>query len=55
MFWLGTQDPATVAEAAAKGETLPSLHSPFFLPVPEPTLRTGVTAMSAAVVGLMKR
>lgn len=55
MFWLGTQDSATVAEAAAKGETLPSLHSPFFLPVPEPTLRTGVTAMSAAVVGLMKR
>ncbi len=55
MFWLGTQDPRRIAEAEAKGETLPSLHSPFFLPVAAPTLETGVKAMSAAVIGLMKR
>ena len=35
------------------GKTLPSLHSSKFAPVPEPTLRTGVTAMSAAVLELI--
>lgn len=55
MFWLGTQDPKVVAEAKAKGTTLPSLHSPLFLPVAEPTIETGVTAMSSAVMGLLGR
>jgi metal-dependent amidase/aminoacylase/carboxypeptidase family protein len=55
MFWLGTQAPEVVAEAKAKGTTLPSLHSPFFKPVPEPTIETGVTAMASAVIGLMKK
>lgn len=54
MFWLGTQQPEVVAAAAAKGTTLPSLHSPFFNPVPEPTIETGVKAMTSAVLGLMK-
>jgi hippurate hydrolase len=55
LFWLGTQDPAKVTAAEASGETLPSLHSPFFLPVAEPTIRTGVTAMTAAAMGLMPK
>lgn len=55
LFWLGTQDPAKVAAAEASGETLPSLHSPFFLPVAEPSIRTGVTAMTAAAMGLMPK
>lgn len=55
MFWLGTQPPKLVAEAKAKGTTLPSLHSPYFKPVPEPTIETGVKAMSSAVIGLMGR
>jgi len=54
MFWLGTQAPEVVAEAKAKGTTLPSLHSPFFKPVPEPTIETGVKAMASVVIGLMK-
>jgi hippurate hydrolase len=54
MFWLGTQPPQVVAEAKAKGTTLPSLHSPFFKPVPEPSIETGVKAMTSAVIGLMK-
>lgn len=54
MFRLGTQPPETVAEARAKGITLPSLHSPFFKPVPEPTIQTGVQAMSAVVLDLLK-
>lgn len=55
LFWLGTQAPEAVKAAEAAGTTLPSLHSPFFKPVPEPTLETGVTAMVTAVLGLMKR
>lgn len=53
MFWLGTQAPEAVAEAQAAGKTLPSLHSPLFMPVAEPTIETGVKAMSAAVIGLL--
>jgi len=55
MFWLGTQPPEAIAEAKAKGATLPSLHSPFFKSVPEPTIETGVKAMTSAVLALMKR
>lgn len=55
MFWLGTQPPADVAAAKAKGTSLPSLHAPRFKPVPEPTLETGVTAMTSAVIGLLKK
>jgi hypothetical protein len=32
---------------------LPALHSTQFLPVLEPTLKTGVTAMTAAVLELL--
>ncbi len=54
MFWLGTQPPARVEDAKAKGTTLPSLHSPLFFPIPEPTIATGVRAMTTAVLALMK-
>jgi len=53
MFWLGTQSPEAIAGAKAKGATLPSLHSPFFKPVPEPTIETGMKAMTSAVLALM--
>ncbi|RDV13178.1 amidohydrolase [Pontibacter diazotrophicus] len=52
MFWLGAVDPAKVREAEQKGEALPSLHSPLFAPLPEPTIKTGVKAMSAAALEL---
>jgi len=55
MFWLGTVAPAKVAESRKTGKPLPSLHSSLFAPVPEPTLRTGVKAMTAAVLELMKK
>ncbi len=54
IFWLGTVDPRTYAKAKAKGLGLPSLHSSKFAPAPEPTIKTGVAAMSAAVVSLLK-
>ena len=55
MFWLGTQPPEKVAEAKQSGHTLPSLHSPYFAPVPEPSIETGVKAMAAAVLRLMAK
>ena len=55
MFWLGSVDPKRVAGAARGGAPLPSLHSPLFAPLPEPTIKTGVTAMTAAVMELLGR
>jgi len=34
------------------GKPLPSLHSPFWSPEPEPSIKAGVTAMTAAVLEL---
>jgi hippurate hydrolase len=55
IFWLGAGDPEKVKQSKATGVPLPSLHSPLFAPVPEPTLRTGMKAMTAAVLDLMKK
>lgn len=54
-FTLGAVDPAKVKLSRETGTPLPSLHSPMFQPLPEPTLRTGVKAMTAAVLDLMKK
>ncbi|HYV27490.1 MAG TPA: amidohydrolase [Candidatus Eisenbacteria bacterium] len=53
MFWLGAVEPERVAESQRSGKPLPSLHSSLFRPVPEPTIKTGVTAMTAAVLDLV--
>ena len=55
MLWLGAVDPEKVARAKATGTVLPSLHSSLFEPLPEPTLRTGVKAMTLSVLELMKK
>ncbi len=55
LFRLGTIDAARIQAAAASGRNLPSLHSSEYWPVPEPTIRTGVEAMTAAVLELMKK
>ena len=55
MFWLGAIEPSKVAESKKSGKPLPSLHSSLFEPLPEPTLRTGVKAMTTAVLELMKK
>lgn len=55
LFTLGAVDPATVRRAREAGTPLPSLHSALFQPLPEPTLRTGIKAMSSAVLDLMKK
>ena len=55
IFWLGASDPAKVKQSRETGVPLPGLHSALFAPVPEPTLRTGVKAMTSAVLELMKK
>jgi hippurate hydrolase len=53
IFWVGAVDPETYAKAQTGEAELPSLHSPFFAPAAEPTITTGVAAMTAAVLDLM--
>jgi hippurate hydrolase len=55
LFTLGAVDPAAVKRSKETGTTLPSLHSALFQPLPEPTLRTGIKAMTSAVLDLMKK
>jgi len=54
-FHFGAVDPAKMADYKKAGKELPSLHSSKFAPVPEPTIRVGIVAMTAAVLELMKK
>ncbi len=55
-FFIGVSDPQRVAESKKPGgKPVPFNHSPFFAPVPEPSIKTGVTAMSLAVLTALKR
>ena len=56
LFWLGTVEPDRVAEATRdEAKPLPSLHSDLYHPIPEPSIKTGVLAMSLAVLNLVGR
>jgi amidohydrolase len=54
MFRVGAIDAERIAKSKQTGVPLPSLHSALFWPVPDTTIRTGVRAMTAAVLELMK-
>jgi hippurate hydrolase len=54
MLWLGAADPARLSESLRTGQPLPSLHSSLFAPLPEPAIRTGVIAMSSAILALLR-
>ena len=54
-FHFGAVEPAKIAEFKQAGKELPTLHSSKFAPVPEPTIRTGMIGMIAAVLDLMKK
>jgi amidohydrolase len=49
MINVGAVDPAKIAS----GQRLPSLHSSGFAPLPDPTLRGGIKAMTLAVLELL--
>ena len=55
MLIVGAIDTDRIANSQRTGVPLPSLHSALFWPVPEPTIRTGVKAMTLAVIELMKK
>jgi hippurate hydrolase len=52
---LGGMDPAAIAAYRAKGEPVPTNHSPYFAPLPEPTIKAGVEAMTLTVMNVMPR
>ena len=52
IFWLGAIAPETYEAAQNGGDSLPSLHSPFFAPDAPPTIETGVKSMTAAAMAL---
>lgn len=53
IFWIGAVNPEEYAATKAAGGSFPSLHSPFFAPDPEPTIKTGVRAMTIAALELL--
>ncbi len=55
MFGVGAIDAARLAAMKQSGTPVPSLHSSLFWPTPEPTIRTAVKAMTAAVLDLLKK
>ena len=54
MFWLGAADPAKLAESRKTGVSLPTPHSALFAPVYAPAIETGITAMTAMSLDLLK-
>jgi amidohydrolase len=54
MFWLGVSDPAKLDESHKNGVPLPSAHSALFAPVYAEAIPTGVTAMTAMAINLLK-
>jgi len=54
MFRLGATAPATLEESHKTGKQLPGPHSPLFAPVYEPTIRTGVTALTAMAIDVLR-
>lgn len=54
IFWVGTIDPERYEAAQQPGAApLPSLHSPLYWPEPRESIKTGVTALTAAARELL--
>jgi len=55
MFRLGASDPGKLAQSLKTGVSLPGPHSPLFAPVYEPTIRAGVTVLTAMALDVLSR
>ena len=56
MFNIGVYDQERIDAARnGAGPPIPSNHSPLFAPVPKPTIETGITAMTLAVLGVFEQ
>lgn len=53
-FFTGVYDPKVVAEADKGGKPVAFNHSPYYAPVPEPSIKTAAQAMTLAVMNVMK-
>ena len=52
-LWIGGVEAGKYTTAMESGEALPSLHSPFFAPDPQPTILTGVEVMTTSALELL--
>lgn len=52
-FWLGATAPTTFQAAHGDATKLPGLHSSEWAPDPEPTPRTGASALTIAALELL--
>jgi amidohydrolase len=55
MMNVGGVSAEAIKESKETGKPLPSLHSPLWAPVPEPTIKSGVTTFVACVLELLGR
>ena len=55
LWRVGGTAPEKFQESRRTGIPVPSNHNSGFAPVPEPTLKTAITSMSAAVLDLMEK
>ena len=53
IFWLGAVSESDWKAHEAEKKPLPSLHSGFFKPDLRPAVRTGIVAMTTAVLDLL--
>ncbi|HEX5341786.1 MAG TPA: amidohydrolase [Duganella sp.] len=52
-FFTGVYDPKVLAEADKGGKPVAFNHSPYYAPVPEPSIKTAAQAMTLAVMNVM--
>jgi hippurate hydrolase len=50
LFWLGTTDPEEYSVSLECGGTIHPLHSPYLAPDFKNSIKTGIKAMSYAVI-----
>ena len=55
LLWIGATAPARLAEAGGDADRVPFLHSALFAPDREPTLKTGVAALTVAAMELLAK
>ncbi|QPQ54795.1 amidohydrolase [Allosphingosinicella flava] len=55
IFWVGATPRDKWDAAQAGGAPVPSIHSPFYAPDPEPTIATATEAMVVAALGVLGR
>ncbi|MFT5527767.1 MAG: metal-dependent amidase/aminoacylase/carboxypeptidase family protein, partial [Pirellulaceae bacterium] len=52
-YFVGSAPPERVAAAHKGGEQLTKTHTDKYFPIPEPTIKTGVLTMTAAVLRIV--